>query len=178
MNVRLFATPGTVATRLLCPWDFPGQNTGVGCHSLLQGIFPAQGLNPGLLHCRQILYRLSHQGRANKVVERLIVYSSIPRVHVFSVSCVTNGALWLHTQGACWTPRKRAHSFISVAKLTGCCFCEISLLLERRTDKLLIENSKFRRRFLKNRKLSLTLRKTPDSRCCLLKVKSEPSRVK
>ena len=40
----------------------PGQNTGVGCHALLQGIFPLQGLNPGLPHCRQILYSLSHQG--------------------------------------------------------------------------------------------------------------------
>ena len=39
--------------------DSPGKNTGVGCHFLLQGIFPAQELNPGLLHCRQILYRLS-----------------------------------------------------------------------------------------------------------------------
>ena len=47
--------------RLLCPWDFPGKNTGVGCHFLLQGIFPAQGFNPGLLHCRQTLYFLSHQ---------------------------------------------------------------------------------------------------------------------
>ena len=43
--------------------DSPGKNTGVGCHTLLQGIFPTQGSNPGLLHCRQILYRLSHQGR-------------------------------------------------------------------------------------------------------------------
>ena len=40
----------------------PGQNTGVGCHSLLQGIFPTKGLNPGVPHCRQILYQLSHQG--------------------------------------------------------------------------------------------------------------------
>ena len=40
----------------------PGKHTGVGCHSLLQGIFPAQGSNLGLLHCRQILYHLSHQG--------------------------------------------------------------------------------------------------------------------
>ena len=39
-------------TRLLCPWNSPGQNTGVGCHSLLQVIFPTQGLNLGLLHCR------------------------------------------------------------------------------------------------------------------------------
>ena len=37
-----------------------GKNTGVGCQALLQGIFPTQGLNPGLLHCRQTLYRLSH----------------------------------------------------------------------------------------------------------------------
>ena len=41
----------------------PGKNTGVGCHALLQGIFPTQGSNPGLLHCRRILYHLSHQGR-------------------------------------------------------------------------------------------------------------------
>ena len=40
----------------------PGKNTGVGCHALLQGIFPTQGLNPGLLHCRRILYCLNHQG--------------------------------------------------------------------------------------------------------------------
>ena len=42
--------------------DSPGKNTGVGCHGLLQGIFLTQELNPGLLHCRQILYCLSHQG--------------------------------------------------------------------------------------------------------------------
>ena len=42
--------------------DSPGKNTGVGCHALLQGIFPMQGLNPGLLNCRQILYQLSYQG--------------------------------------------------------------------------------------------------------------------
>ena len=42
------------------PWNSPGQNTGEGCLSLLQGIFPTQGLNPGLPHCRQILYQLSH----------------------------------------------------------------------------------------------------------------------
>ena len=47
---------------LLCPWDSPGKNIGVGCHALLQGIFLTQGSNPGLLHCRQILYYLNHQG--------------------------------------------------------------------------------------------------------------------
>ena len=39
----------------------PGKITGVGCHALLQGIFPTQGSNTGLLHCRQVLYRLSQQ---------------------------------------------------------------------------------------------------------------------
>ena len=53
---------GRQPTRLLRPWDSPSKNTGVGCHFLLQGIFPTQGSNPGLLHCRQTLYRLSHQG--------------------------------------------------------------------------------------------------------------------
>ena len=42
--------------------DSPGKNTGVGCNALLQGIFPTQGSNPGFLHCRRILYQLSHKG--------------------------------------------------------------------------------------------------------------------
>ena len=45
---------GLQPARLLCPCHSPGKNTGVGCHSLLQGIFPTQGWNLGLLHCRQI----------------------------------------------------------------------------------------------------------------------------
>ena len=50
------------SARHLCPWDSPDENPGMGYHSLLQGIFLTQGLNPGLPHCRQILYHLSHQG--------------------------------------------------------------------------------------------------------------------
>ena len=57
---------GLYPTRLLCPWDSPGKNTGTGCHFLLQGIFPTQGLNQHLLwlmHCKKILYLpLSHRG--------------------------------------------------------------------------------------------------------------------
>ena len=48
--------------RLPCPWNSPGKNTGVGCHSLLQRIFLTQGLNLVLPHCRQILYRLRQLG--------------------------------------------------------------------------------------------------------------------
>ena len=47
---------------LSSPWNSPGQNTGMGSLSLLQGIFPTQGSNSGLLHCRQIFYQLSYQG--------------------------------------------------------------------------------------------------------------------
>ena len=54
---------GLQSSRLLCPWNSPGKKPRVGCHSLLQGIFLTQGLNPGLLHCQQILYHLSHQGK-------------------------------------------------------------------------------------------------------------------
>ena len=58
-------SPRLKPARLLCPWDSPGKNTGVGCHPLLQGIFLTQGSNPSLLHCRQILSCLSHQGSLN-----------------------------------------------------------------------------------------------------------------
>ena len=53
---------GLYSTRLLCPRDSPGKNTGVGCHFLLQGIFQTQQSNLGLLHCRWILYHLGHYG--------------------------------------------------------------------------------------------------------------------
>ena len=54
---------GLKPTRLLHLQNFPGKSTRVGCHFLLQSIFPTQGSNPGLPHCRQTPYRLSHQGR-------------------------------------------------------------------------------------------------------------------
>ena len=74
---RFFVTP----TRLLCPWDFPDKSTGVGCHFLLQEIFPTQELNPGLLHCRQTLYPLSHQGQYSIVNSRHSVVETISRMY-------------------------------------------------------------------------------------------------
>ena len=53
---------GLQPSRLLCPRDSPGKNTGVGCYSFLHGTFPTQWWNLSLLPCRQILYSLSHQG--------------------------------------------------------------------------------------------------------------------
>ena len=71
----------------------PGKNTGVGCHALLQGIFPTQGLNPGLPCCRQIVYHLSHQG--SPWILEWIAYPiswglSLPRNRT-GVSCSTGG---------------------------------------------------------------------------------------
>ena len=55
-------------SRLLHPWNSLDKSTGVGCHVLFQGTFLTQGSNPGLPHCRRILYHLSHQGSSNMVL--------------------------------------------------------------------------------------------------------------
>ena len=67
---RLVMSDSLPPYRLYSPWNSPGQNTGVGSLSLLQGIFPTQGSNPGLPHCRRILYQLSHK------VQREVLLSS------------------------------------------------------------------------------------------------------
>ena len=69
-SVRLLRLHGREPAGLLCPWNSPGKYTGVGCHSLLQGIFLTQGSNLNLLHCRQILYHLSHPWPTIGVIER------------------------------------------------------------------------------------------------------------
>ena len=74
---------GLYSARLLCPWNSPGKNTGVGCHALLQGIFLTQGSNPHLLclmHWRQILYPLSQQGSPE---------GSLKWKYLVSQSCLT-----------------------------------------------------------------------------------------
>ena len=85
-RVWLFVTPYS-------PWNSPGQNTGVGSLSLLQGIFLTQGSNPGIPHCGQILYHLSHQG--NPRILDWVAYpfssrSSRPR-NWTGVSCIAGG---------------------------------------------------------------------------------------
>ena len=61
-----------------------GQNTEVGSHSLLQGIFPTQGWNPGLPHCRRILYQLSHHG-SNYTSIQQILYTSYTYIPTYTV---------------------------------------------------------------------------------------------
>ena len=62
---------------LYSPWNSPGQNTGVGSLSLFQGIFPTQGSNPGLLHCRRILYQLSHKDLSSENVTIFLQSTSL-----------------------------------------------------------------------------------------------------
>ena len=127
------------------PWISPGQNTGVGSSSLLQGVFPTQGSNPGLLHCRRILYQLSHKG-SPRILE-WVAYpfsrgSSHPRNRT-KVSCETlcwwewswgwDGGTYTHTG----TERKRhtdnsneatgRYTALSVMKmLKGTSFCKVT----------------------------------------------------
>ena len=89
-------THGLQPTRLFCSWNFPSKNTGVGCHFLLQGIFLTQESNPSLLHllhCRLILYQLSHKGSPRIlewVVHLFSSRSSQPR-NWTRVSCIAGG---------------------------------------------------------------------------------------
>ena len=86
--------------------DSPGKNTGVGCHAHLQEIFPAQGSNPGLLHCMLLLYHLSHQGSPG-ILEWVACpffrRSSWPRDRT-SVSCIA---------GRFFTSWTKKHSYIT-----------------------------------------------------------------
>ena len=62
---------------LLCPWDFPGKNIGMGCPFLLQGIFPTQGSKLGLPQCRQILYQLSPPGNKINQLQQMVFITNI-----------------------------------------------------------------------------------------------------
>ena len=87
---------GLLPARFPCSWDSLGKNTGVGCHFLLQRIFPTQGLKPGILYCRQILYHLSNQRRLMDLYKRQGPQSLTLRRHRRAL-CPRN---WL-TQRAC-----------------------------------------------------------------------------
>ena len=78
---------------LLCSWNSVGKNTGLGCHFLLQGIFPTQGSNVGLPHFRQILYHLSHQGSPNSIFKKDCKYRGFPGGSVCKESICNAGDL-------------------------------------------------------------------------------------
>ena len=95
---------GLYPTRLLCPWDFPGKNTGVGCYFLLQGIFPTQGSNPCLLHLlhwQVDTLPLSHLGSPT------ITPWFIKLEEMFQITCSSRQEALVElprTLGYCWGP--------------------------------------------------------------------------
>ena len=119
--------------------DSPSQNTGVGRHSLIQGIFPTEGSSPGLPHCRWILYWLSHQG-SPRILE-CVAYpfsrgSSQPRSQTV-VSCIAGGfftswatqeapvagiAIWKRTFKGCPEDEWCWGSLASFEKILSCLF--------------------------------------------------------
>ena len=95
---------------LYSPWNSPGQNTGVSSLFCLQGILPTQGSNPGLPHCRQILYQLSHQG--SPTIPEWVAYpfssrSPWPR-NWTGVSCIAGG-FFIN-----WAIKTNMHLFLKV----------------------------------------------------------------
>ena len=87
-------------TKLLCPWGWTrilGKNTGVGCHALLQEIFPTQGSNPGFSHCRQILYHLSHHCEKSSISPTNFWEIKLNKMNYVSV--VTGEMAWTHGTG-------------------------------------------------------------------------------
>ena len=86
---------GLQSARCLCSWISPGKKTGMGSHFLLQGIFPTQGSNPSLLHCRWTLYHLSHQGSqcaSHQIFSEYLLSELITHDYSFSLLLLT---LWL-----------------------------------------------------------------------------------
>ena len=104
--------------RVYSPWNSPGQNTGVGSLPLLQGIVPTQGSNPGLPHCRQILYQLSHKG-SPRILEWVAYLfssrSSRPRNRT-GISCIAGGFFtnWAVSPEIMWW------SFLNRGTVTAC----------------------------------------------------------
>ena len=89
---------GLKPSRLLCPQNSPGLNTGVGCHSLLQGIFPIQRSNLGLPYCRQILYHLSHK-RSSYLLENIKLFNKqLHSLNPYYIQSPLSGILWANEQ--------------------------------------------------------------------------------
>ena len=94
---------GLQPTRLLCPMDFPGKDTGTGCVFLLHGIFPTQGWNIDLLHCRQLLYHLSSEGnpKAWQSEVKCLVMLGLWRTKLTSLSAFPVTHQWLSSVKTC-----------------------------------------------------------------------------
>ena len=103
-GVKVAQSSPTLCDPMDSPWNSPGRNTGVGSLSLLQGIFPTQGSNPDLPHCRRIVYQLSHKGSPRTLewaAYPLSRGSSQPRNQT-GVSCIAGR--FGGGEGTIWSP--------------------------------------------------------------------------
>ena len=103
---------------LCSPWNSPGQNTGVGSLSLLHRIFPTQGLNSGLPHCRQILYQLSHKGSPIQKVKHL------PKDE-------KNWKNEVHVEKQCFSLSTLFSTWVNVFSVKNITFKKLSITLQR-----------------------------------------------
>ena len=124
---------GLQPATLLCPWNSPGKNTGMGCHFLLQGIFPTQGLNPGLLCCRQILLPLSHQRSLyqyncltitpiKRGIKCLFITEAIPVRHRISLKIMKNNNFWPCFRHFKLESRQTLCSLLNIINTFSSCF--------------------------------------------------------
>ena len=112
----LLGSHGLYSTSFLCPWDFPGKNTRVDCHFLLQGIFPTQGLNPCLLHWQAGSLPLSHQGSPVFYIEypKIATQILLELINELSKTAgykihITKSVAFLYTNNAICESKKKNH---------------------------------------------------------------------
>ena len=133
--ISIFHSVGSDSLRphaLYGQWNSPGQNTGVGSLSLLQGIFPTQGSNPGLPHCRRILYQLSYEG------------SPLTCINTFKLSNSYYEMLFLFPFYRWGKSTERLSYWLKVTQLelgykwilSGCCLSTLTLLPFLEQDKV------------------------------------------
>ena len=121
---------------LYSPWNSPGQNTGMGSRCLLQGIFPTQGSNPSLPHCRQILYQKSHRGSPRKqggeaVFIKVRLRTGSASLEAHSVVQADLGSTWSQgerTRSQLWMQRVMIHLCLSVF-LFWLCYVAFGILV-------------------------------------------------
>ena len=93
---------GLLSTRLLCPWNSPGWNTGVGSHSVLHGIFLTQGWKPHLLHCRQIINIIIHNlYTITYVYIAIYIYAPVCTHRGLGKHCISCSFLKIHNAYHC-----------------------------------------------------------------------------
>ena len=119
---------------LYSPWNSPGQNTGLGSLSLLQGIFPSQGLNPWLLHCRQILYQLSHQGGPLLPLP-LPEFGLTPNYREGTHPCLS-AENWIKDLLSMALPSRARPRFTHSQYLPSGSFCKPLILIHQRADRM------------------------------------------